>query len=232
MRRVLALVLAALLVTAGAPAAAGNDGDSARQAVGLSVDGVDYQTGLDQPLFDPTVRWVPGDVRGSTFWVRNQAAESGDLTMDLLVPGRGNLFVSGHLSVTARAGDGPWHTVTHGESMRLLTHKDFPAEAEALVTVRVALAPEAANGTMVLATDLDFRVTLTDARATAPGTGPDGADGGGPGGLLPGTGLSASWWAVVRLGLLLLMAGLFLLFLSRSLDQSSTGNPHSTGETR
>jgi len=228
-RRVVASTLAALVLSVAGPAAADDGSDAQRQQVGLSLDGVHYQHDIDQPLFDPALRWVPGDVRRSSFWVRNQAVEPGDLTIDVLALGRKPLLDSRYLSISARTGDGPWQTMGSDKSMHLLTQKNVPANSAVPVTVQVALAPEATNGTMLLATDLDFGVTLTDARATAAGGGsvdhPDG-----PGGLLPDTGSSASWWAL-PLALLLLLVGVLVLSRRRPADLLDPG-PHVTGETR
>jgi hypothetical protein len=206
MKRVLITLVTALLLSTPGPASAG-DPASQRTDVGLSVDGVHYQGDLDGPLFDPLARWVPGEVRRSSFWVRNQASGPGDLTVDLLARSPRTLIDSGYLSIAARAGDGPWRAVETGGAMRLFTTRDLPSKAELPVTVRITLSPDAHNGTMVLATALDLRVTLTDARASGNAGGPGGSDGPeGPGGLLPGTGSPTSWW-LLPLGLLLVAGG-------------------------
>lgn len=219
-----ALFMTTALLTVGGPAVAEDSAAARGPEVGVSLDGVHYEAGITQPLFDPKLRWVPGDERSSRFWVRNQAVDPGDLTIDLLTQNRQDLFDSSYLSISARAGVGPWHTVTAGTPMRLIRTTDFPAKAEVPVTVLVAVAAEAPNTTMVLATDLDFRITLTDARAT----GPNVTDG--PGGLLPSTGAAASWW-VVPLGLLLLLAGTFLLGRRHRFDPPLV-DPYVSGESR
>jgi LPXTG-motif cell wall-anchored protein len=216
-----ALVVALLTLVVGAAptadAADATDGGP-RQEVGVSVDGTTYQQSLGLPLFDPSLSWVPGDVRSSRFWVRNQADGPGDLTIDLVPRDRTGLFRSSHLAVAARAGTGPWMAVRAGEPLRLLAEQDVPTLAEVPVMIRVALSPEAPNGTMVLGTDFDLGVTIADARAS-------GADGetDGPGGLLPGTGSTSSRW-VLPLGLILLAAGVLLL-ARRETDRPLTGPP-------
>ena len=220
-----ALTAAVATLVLVSPASADDTaGKGTRQDVGVSLDGTHYEESLDAPLFDPRVRWVPGDVRTTDIWVRNQADEAGDLTIDLVPQARQNLFDSGHLTVSARAGTGPWMTVREGEPLRLLARKDVPSRAEVPVTVRVTLAPEAPNGTMVLATDFDLEVTLVDARAS----GSDG-DHDGPGGLLPATGSPTSWW-VLPLGLLLLAGG--ALMLARRESSRLLATPHLSGEHR
>lgn len=217
--RWIATALAMLLwVAIASPASADDRAGAAHREVGLSADGTHYADALDRPLFDPQVRWVPGDERRSTFWVRNQAGSAGDLTVDLTARSRSTLFDSGYLRIAARAGHGPWHVVSGGESLRLLTRQDLPAKAEVPVTLRVTLAPGAPNGTMVLATDLDLRVTLSDVRATGGAAGP--GSGHGPHGFLPSTGSSASWW-LVPVGLLLLLSGVLLLTRRRSLHPAT-----------
>ena len=47
--------------------------------LGLSSDGVTFAETLKKPLFDSAIRWVPGDVRVATFYVRNQAETAGNL---------------------------------------------------------------------------------------------------------------------------------------------------------
>lgn len=205
MRRVVVSGLAALVVTValGAPAGAENGADG--REVTISLDGEYYQQETSDPLFDPSFRWVPGDVRISRFWVRNEADEAGDLTIDLVPRERTDLFRSGYLTVSARAGRGTWTTARSDTELRLLSAKDLPSRAAVPVSIRVSVAADAPNGTMVLGTDFDFRVTLADARAG----GPDGTTDD-PSGSLPDTGASTSWW-VVPLGLLLVAAGALLL---------------------
>lgn len=220
-----ALTAAAIVLVLVPPASADDTVvKGTRQDVGVSLDGTRYQASLDAPLFDPQVRWVPGDVRTTGFWVRNQADEAGDLTIDLVPRARKSLFATGDLSVSARAATGPWLTVREGEPLRLLARKDVPSQAEVPVSIRVALAPEAPNGTMVLATDFDLKVTLVDARASG-----SHGDNDGPGGLLPDTGSPTSWW-VVPLGLVLLTGGVLLLARRESARLPTT--PYLSGEHR
>lgn len=224
MRRVLAVVLCCLLATlvlaAAGPAAADGSVRGGQPNIGLSRDGIHFRADLELSLFDSPSRWVPGDVRSSSFWVRNQAGEPGDLTIDLVSDRSGELFDSGFLDVAARTGDGPWRSVRSGESMRLVSQRGVPAEAAVPVSVRVTLDPEADDATMDLAAELDFDVTMTDSRASAAGGGDHG-----PGGLLPDTGAATGRW-VLPLGLVLLLAGGVALRSHAPASTRPTGRPH------
>lgn len=156
----------------------------AADELGLSSDGVTWAGSLEQPLFDAGVRWVPGDVRTSSFFVRNQAAERGDLTVEVERTVRDQLLQSSFLEISARAGGQPWTSVTAGGLQQLLTAEDLLSGRPVEVEVRVTLDEDAPNETMVLGTDLDFRVTLTQSEIVADAGGDqDGSDGDGSGGL-------------------------------------------------
>lgn len=195
-----ALAVAAAVAVLGAarerPAAVG--AASARE-IGVSSDGVHYAPRLSEPLFDPTVRWVPGDSREARFWVRHQADGAGDLSLDVLTPGRTGLLDSGWLTVSARVGAGDWRVLGDDGTERLLTAEDVAAARPLPVTVRVALAPGAGSSTEVRATDLDLRVALA------------GTDGPASGGDAPPGAGTAVRWPVPVLVLLLLLAGPLLL---------------------
>ncbi|MEO9325169.1 LPXTG cell wall anchor domain-containing protein [Nocardioides sp. C4-1] len=218
-------VAAAIASLALAPAPARADGD---QPLGVSRDGIHWSDDVDRPLFDPQVRWVPGDVRTATFWVRNQRSDRGHLTIDLLRTRRDSLIETGWLHVSARTGDGSWTTVSDTGTHRLDT-SDLEPGVPLPVEVRVGLDWAAPNGTMVLGTDLDLRATLVDADVVSPGGGTGNGDGdggvdgtgasGGPGGggLLPGTGSVVPPW-LPPLAVLLIGTGGYLVVRRRRED--------------
>lgn len=208
-------LLAATALLVLVPAAA----HAAEDRLALSSDGVTWHDTLTDPIFGTDVQWVPGDVRSAAFYVRNQGDGPGTLDVDVVRTTTDALLDTGYLTISARAGDGAW-TPTDEDGVHALVEGASIADgARVRVQVRAALAADAPNGTMLLASDLNFRVRLTDAAATEPTdgtTGPNGGDNadGGDGGdgtsLLPATG-SGLRQGLVWLGLALTGLGAFLM---------------------
>ena len=146
---------------AASPSQADDAAQPDRNALQVSLDGVTWTESIRQPLFDPAVRWVPGDIRTARFFVRNAKPESGDLRVVLERPTRDALLDTGFLSVAARAGDGPWTEIESGGRHELIDGAAVESLEEEIVFLRASLAADAPNGTMVLATDLDLTLTLT-----------------------------------------------------------------------
>ena len=211
-----ARTLLAALVVLVAPAAAAHAGSQ----LGLSYDGQSWSTSLSRPLFDPEVRWVPGDVRTARFYVRNQSDGRGDLIIAVEDVARDVLTGTGRLDIAARVGAGPWSEISSPGMHVLADTDDVPSGTTVPVDVRVSLEDLAPNRTMVLGSDLDFSVTLTDSRARD-GAGGDEGNGGGDdnGGSidLPGTGAGFTA-AELALGLVLLTSGALLLAGRRRQD--------------
>ncbi|EFQ83860.1 LPXTG-motif cell wall anchor domain protein [Aeromicrobium marinum DSM 15272] len=148
---VLALVLALLV---SSPAAAD-------PRIGLSNDGVTFGQGLAQPLYDPEVRWVPGDTRGSSFFVRNQAGEAAFLSIDVLGSEVDSLLETGDLTISARGADGPWRDISTTGTQRLVEDLGISSGQVTRVDVEVSFAPESVNQSQTKQLELDFRVRLT-----------------------------------------------------------------------
>ncbi|MCW2815595.1 MAG: hypothetical protein JWN84_3050 [Nocardioides sp.] len=149
------------------------------EPLGLSYDSVTWSDSLGVPLFDPDVRWVPGDVRTARFFVRNQQPDAGDLSVVIERAAQRDLVDSGWLAISARAGSQPWTTVSDGGRHQLVDRDRLRPGVPLEVVVRVAMNVAAPNRTMVLSTDLDFTVSLTDSDAVldaGEGAG-DGVDG-------------------------------------------------------
>ncbi|RCK68727.1 hypothetical protein DT076_14160 [Desertihabitans brevis] len=219
--RALVLVGAALLLASTTVPAA------ADPRIGLSSDGRSFRQTLAEPLFDPRTRWVPGDVRSETLWVRNDAGGVADLAVALDAPELAGPVGSGDLVVTGRAA---------GASVRAVTTDAVLAEVDGLapgdevaVEIEVELVAGAGEDVMRLSRPLGFTVTLTDDAAVsdgqqgggddhaAPGPArPDGGDPGtgSPGHDRPGGGLAATgtalpaWSAAVAVAALLAGGGL------------------------
>lgn len=214
-------VLVPSLVLAASPARADED------AIGLSWDGTHWSRSLGAPLFDPDVRWVPGDVRTARFYVRNQHPDNGDLNVDLERVRRDELLDTGWLKISARAGDRPWSSVSTGGLQELLVLDDLRSGRAIPVEVRVRMGEEAPNGTMVLSTDLDLRITISDADTVAGDEGSTDDDDpvAGPGIDLPGTGSAIAPW-LPPLALALLGTGTWLVVRRRrdADDTEDTGD--------
>lgn len=191
MSRLVACVFAviALVVASMTPAVAS-------PSVGLSRDGVSFGPSLDPPLFDPGIRWVPGDTRSASFYVRNQARDDADVAIDVLGVRTDSLLDTGDLTVSARGGGGAWSDVTSPGTHRLVSRVDVPAGNSTRVDVTVAFASESSNASELRRLDLDIRVLLSQDVG-------DLVTGGGSG-LLPDTGAPALWSLIASL---ILMAG-------------------------
>lgn len=199
-RSVLAAACLAPVLVAG-PAHA--DGE-----LGLSYDGRHWQDRLERPLFDPGVRWVPGDVRTARFYVRNLGSDQGTLAVEVEHAertGPGALAASGHLHVTARAGGRDWSSL-RGDLAHLVDDDLLASGRTVPVEVRVSMDAAAPNRTMVLSSDLGLRVVLRDARA--------GGAGGAGGHQLPDTGTPVPPW-LPPVALALLGSGLWLVVRRR-----------------
>ncbi len=185
-----------LAATTATPAVAADE-------LGLSLDQVHWSSSISTPLFDPSLRWVPGDSESATFYIRNQAGDAGDLTVDLLGSTAGNLIDSGDLHITAKGGGGDWTTVSEPGRHRLLSAPTIAAGQVVPIEVAVVFDAASVNQTQLRATRLTFRITLSQSRQ-GPGDEADDPDGA----PLPDTG-GLSVWAL-RLAAFLVLLGLAL----------------------
>lgn len=219
------LILSTLLLTLVAtPALAADE-------LGVSWDGRHWSGQLRGSLFDPSLRWVPGDVRSNSFHVRNQADDAGILTVSVDITDRDRLLRNGEVSLAARVGGRGWIPMQQvGEEFRL-SETTLPGSASDEVTVRARFDPASTNRSRADHLALQFRVTLTDAGAD-PGDDPENdPNDEGPGahddpdenGLLPGTGAPDVGWLVVLAGIAVgVGAG---LMRSRRREEAGHGTP-------
>lgn len=220
-----AFVAAALLLSTPSSAVAD-------ERIGLSSDGENWSAQLSEPLFDPDVRWVPGDVRTESFFVRNESPESAELSIDLLGSAVDDLVETGDLTVMASGGGSDWIASDDPGTHRLVSSVGVSSADGTRVDVTVAFDADAVNASQTLGFELDLRVNLQE---VAPGTSADGdadsagdgdadaagdgdadgaaaGDGGGAGGgqqpeaggLLPDTGGFGFWILVGGLSLLVM----------------------------
>lgn len=182
-------ILAALVLSPGpAVAEAG--------PIGLSVDGSTFGDQIDDSLFASSLRWVPGDSRTATFFVRNQSGGSADLTLDLLGDHVGDLLDSDDVHVTATAEGGIALAASGGAEARLLALDDVADHEVVKVSVRVDLDFSSPNATQLRSTDLPMLVTLSQSGSAAVAASSLGLGGSG---LLPDTGGPAAWLAILAI---------------------------------
>jgi LPXTG-motif cell wall-anchored protein len=221
------LTTVALLLLLGVSAARADD------EIGLSADGSSWTDGLDEPLFDPDVRWVPGDSRTETFFVRNQGPTGAAMTIEARSADRDELLADDEIALRARAAGGTWVPLQNGAASARLTDAVIERGGVVRVDVNATFDPASSNQSQVKRLALDFRVVLADAVGTD-GEGDADADGGGGGdidvdsdsdggagadagssggeatGALPDTGASTSRW-ILLLGTASVVAGAIAL---------------------
>lgn len=174
MRSVIAtLILAFVLAFASAAPA------SATEGISLSNDGTTWGETLTEPMFDPDVRWVPGDSRTADFYVRSDAPVTTRMTLDVLSGVNQDLLETGDLLIEVRLAGGDWRSTTAPQDDLLLSRAIASGEA-VRVEVRVTLLGSATNQSELLALDLRFRVTLEQA-SNDTDNGDQGSEGGNQG---------------------------------------------------
>ncbi|MEJ1090369.1 hypothetical protein [Microbacterium istanbulense] len=198
----LAVMLSALtLVFAGATGASAADG------ISVSRDGRTWASTLPSPLFDDSVRWVPGDTRVAQFFVRNDSGMPSEMQVDFVSTRIDELVRIGDLEVSARVDGGPWGSVDAAQTEEL-ADATVAAGGVRPVEVRVTLPSDSPNLTQILDLAFEVRVTLSQQA----------------GGLIPTGG-------DIRLALLVVAAtvaatGAILLGLARRRDRRTREAPH------
>lgn len=202
------IVLVSAVLTAEAGAARADE-------VGLSLDGRTWTPDLDRPLFDPRMRWVPGDVEIRSFWVRNESATKASMNVGVRTSDPDALLSQDDFLVDARVRGGTWVALPRNGGGLTLTDRTLPASGRIRIDLRVTFDATSENRTQVASLPMRFVVRLTQAgpRGDAPGGGP-GTTPDGPDGLLPGTGAAAEPWQLWLAGALL-GGGLLILAARR-----------------
>ncbi len=177
----------------------------ADDAVGLSLDGLDWTTKLQRPLFDPAFRWVPGDAQTRSFWVRNEGPTTASMQIALRRTDPDLLLARDEVRIDARVTSGTWTSLVDG-SDQTLTEDVIGRGDRVRVDVRAVFLREAANRTERKHLPLTFVVRLTQDGS--------GDDDGGLSGNLPATGSAVELW-IVALGTALLGTGLVLVVAAR-----------------
>lgn len=148
------LVVAAALTGSvpGVPGAAA--ADAGPPGVGLSLDGRTWTRGTLTPLFDPGLRWVPGDARAARFYVRNESSTAATARVQVRV-GPGTEALDEDLTVRTRLADDGWTPGARSAPVRLDAGGVVPVDVE------VGFSAGSTNDTRRARTPLDVRVTLT-----------------------------------------------------------------------
>ncbi|WP_156368086.1 LPXTG cell wall anchor domain-containing protein [Aeromicrobium sp. Leaf291] len=186
-------------------------GAHAADEIGISRDGTSWSSNLDEPLFDPGLRWVPGDTRTSSFFVRNQGPSGSAITIEVRSLDSDELLADDDIHLRARAAEGAWVDLRNEVTSTLLTEKTIEQGAAVRVDVNATFDEASTNQSQVGRLAIAFRVRLADAAAGEPGDDLDGASpsAGDTVGDLPDTGSATPRWIVLG-GLGLALVGVLL----------------------
>ena len=150
---------AAVLLSTAVVAAPAHAADE----VGLSLDGQTWAGSLRRPLFDPDVRWVPGDSETASFLVRNQGPSAAWLTIEVLGTDSDQLLANGEIEMSVRARGGDWETVVNGVPSRSLTTAAVAEGGRTRVDLQAVFAWDSPNDSIRDRLPLDVVVRLTQA---------------------------------------------------------------------
>lgn len=151
------LAAAAVLAAAVAPATA----DAREGAVLVSPDGTTWSTDLPAPLFDPALRWVPGDTRVSSFYVENRGSTPADVGLRVSAEDADALLGSGAVQLRARVAGGSWNPVGDEVGPPLGSIALGVGESRR-IDVRAALRAASGNLSQTAGVALTFVVRLTE----------------------------------------------------------------------
>jgi LPXTG-motif cell wall-anchored protein len=168
------LRLRALIALLGVPALALLIGPTSVAAnhgvVAVSADGVHWTTALTTPIFDPNVRWVPGDSRMASFFVRNGGATPAVVRLQVH-SAAADLVPSADVMFAARTNTGAWVPLARDGDSAVLSVAPVRVDGDARVDVRVLFDPASRNSSQRRSVELWFVVRLTDAQAAPTASG-------------------------------------------------------------
>lgn len=196
-------LLCAVLFVVSEPGPAG-----AREEVGLSADGITFAPTLSAPIFDPSLRWVPGDDETASFYVRNQGPSRAFMTIEVRSGDTDKLLSNDDISLRARAAGGAWVTLVNGASSDKLTQHGLARGGVDRVDLNVRFDPRSTNQSQVKGLGLTVDVTLSDARLGGGHEAGDDDDADGSrneGGLLPDSGSPFAAWQLIGAGAMIVV---------------------------
>ena len=138
---------------------------SADGRIGLSRDGSTWSQTLPGSLFDPSIRWVPGDSRTASFFVRNQAESGASLRVDVRSGDRDQLLANDDIRLEARAHGSRWFPLQNNDISRTLTSRMLGVGESVKVDVRAVFDAASTNQSQRKSLALRSLVTLADATA-------------------------------------------------------------------
>ena len=207
MKRCMSAMLCAAFLVLGSTSPAFADAN-----IGFSSDGATFADALSRPLFGSDLRWVPGDERGRTFFVRNEGETRAVMAVDYIGRDVDGLLETGDLTVRASVDGGPAGSAATDGTHRLVSDVVVPASGVARVDVDVVFDPSSENLSQLRAMELDFMVRFTQDEVLSRSESVD--DAATADGNLPGTGAQVSLAALVTASTLVL-TGLVLVARNR-----------------
>ncbi len=177
LRALVVAACAALAVLAPSTAQAADE-------IGFSNDGVTWSSSLPNPVFDPAFRWVPGDSRTASFFVRNDGPSTALMTIEARSADTDELLAVDDIDLQARVVGGPWVALENGIASGPLTQGSIARGDVVQVQVNATFDPNSSNQSQTKRLPLSFTVTLTDALESVSAGG----------GLLPSTGAKIGFW--------------------------------------
>lgn len=167
----------------------------------VSWDGDAWSEQLSEPLFDPAVRWVPGDFEVKVFYIRNHAKGGATLTIAVTSTDRDYLLRYEDIRLSARVASDDWVDLERTEQNFRLNNDALPAGEVRKVEVRAHFNSDSPNRSQNKELALNFRVMLSDAQVATEdpeGPGNDDEESAGP---LPQTGASDVRWLIPAAGI-------------------------------
>lgn len=202
-------LLGFVLIGAAAPASAADD-------VGLSLEGTQWSSSLNESLFDPNFRWIPGDDETASFYVRNQGPTRALLTIGVRSVDADDLLADDDIALRARVADGDWVALDNGVPSASLTERSIARGGVVRVDVNATFDPASTNQSQTKQLRLAFDVTLTDSLEGVDDSADDHS------GVLPGAGSNLGLWIVpIAAGALAL--GAWILIARRRYDEVRHG---------
>ncbi len=128
--------------------------------IGLSNDGRSFSPRLAEPIFDPEIRWVPGDKRTGVFYVRNQGPTRAYLTITARSRDGDRLLTGNDVRLRARVAGGSWVPLVANTASADLTRRSIPRGDVVRVEVEATFTFSSPNPSQLKALKAAFDVTL------------------------------------------------------------------------
>ncbi|MGO3148184.1 MAG: hypothetical protein ACTIJ6_10960 [Leucobacter sp.] len=186
-RTVLSALAASVLLTGTLAWASPARAVTESPKIELSADGIVWASNLADPLFDSETRWVPGDSRTATFFVRNLGGTDAWLSLKAERLSSARPLPEDDIVLATRASDGAWENLGGTPAKKLALTESDSAATE--VTVQAQVPWRAGNDTQL--DDARFNITVNLAEAVDVPNAPESPDGGL---ALSGSEPFTGWW--------------------------------------